>query len=211
MILSSSSLSQNSENKPSLELRSKIKATETELALLIQEASFQKVIRKVKNDSYLSRTELEVGELKNTLKELYSKLFDADEKEVTKAKKALAVQKALPYLASDDKLLPRIKHIEGMMSPPVLTEATTHAVTGSLLELPKSDLEKHVANLKLKLSLLYEEVLEGYPTKNVKSEILKLMKEIEMLKQNLSSDAIKNNKVIQNLYNEWELLLHVKA
>jgi hypothetical protein len=211
MILSSSSLSQNSENKPSLELRSKIKATETELALLIQEASFQNVIRKVKNDSYLSRTELEVGELKTTLKKLYENLFDADKNEVKKAAEALAQKQELPFLTSDEKLLPRIQHIEGMMSPPVLTEATTHAVTGDILKLPKSDLEKHVANLKLKLSLLYEEVLEGYPTKNVKSEILKLMKEIEMRKQNLSSDAIKNNKVIQNLYNEWELLLHVKA
>ena len=98
MILSSSSLSQNSENKPSsqvLELRSKIKATETELAPLVQEAAFRGVIgkvnnRRVRNVDDLSKTEQEAGELKTTLKKLYENLFDADKNEVKKAAEALA-------------------------------------------------------------------------------------------------------------------------
>ncbi|MCE2930930.1 MAG: hypothetical protein LW809_06040 [Vampirovibrionales bacterium] len=192
------------------EISKKIKATEAQLASLIQEATFQGVIRKVKDDRYPSRVEQEASELKETLKILYETLFNADRNEKTKAEKNLTLKQELPYLASDKKLLPRIQRIEGMMTPPVLTEATTHAVTGGLLDLAKSDLEKHVVNLKLKLGLLYQEIMENYPTRNVKSEILKIMSEIEKKKQGLNFEEIKASPVIQNLYTQWELLLHVK-
>jgi len=198
------------------ELETQIAETSRLLLPQVQEDFFQQVIRQALPELPLSRTEEEVKENKLLLKVLYKTLFSLGDSVLLPFRRQFNKPYSLGQpLDSKSSLTKQLHSVEKQLTPPVLLKNINHQIWGSLLNLPKSSLEKKIKTLKQQLEIVYRDISTPYQYDlgyvNVRTEILNIMAKIDELKQGLSFAQIQQNTEIQKLYCELNLLLRLKA